>query len=89
MKMLYVNEKNTTSVCMVYAWMLNENKEKSFTQFPTFTDERGDSFCRELEKDKDFISWARNPWTDELNFTEEEQIAFKNTIMRQILSNHS
>ena len=71
MRMLYINDENKFPTCLVYAWMFNENKQKSYKQFATFTDERGDDFCKQLEKNKDFISWVRNPWTDEVNITRQ------------------
>ena len=56
--MIYINDENKFPTCLVYAWMFNENKQKSYKQFATFTDERGDDFCKQLEKNKDFINYG-------------------------------
>lgn len=84
MKMLYVNEKDIPPTCLVFAWM-RKYGHKSFTQFPTYTDDRGDKFCKELENDSDFIGWCRNPWSGEVLLTSDEIQEFRDYLTSLVL----
>ena len=70
--------------CLVFAWILKDNV-KNFTQHPTFRDERGDKYCKELEKDPNFIGWCRNPWTGKLLLTEEETKMFQQFLTNYVI----
>lgn len=82
MRKLYINEDTYPEnfPCIIYSWEKNKDGQKTFVTSPTYRDERGDEYCKELEKHPDFIGWCKNPWTGEVLLTDEEMAMFEKVI---------